>query len=105
MKRNVDLTESRDFKNNNKSFFEYADNPLDYINLFTKSFENIENIQNELVLTGNKLQRESKRDELSFGTANNRCDCCGTEISWKFFNDSLCNRCNEYHSERKPFWL
>lgn len=90
MKRNVDLTENRDFNENNG---------LVGIGDFLHK-ESWEDIQNQLILTGNANERNNKKMSLSFCVPDNFCDCCGNTKPWDFYGSSLCCKCEELYRNK-----
>ena len=93
MKRNVDLTENRDFRFKTRGSF--AGETLGLGNSMSAS--------KELFLTGNGFERKCKKEVLSFGVPDNCCDCCGTTNPLKFIGkSSLCVDCEK--SEPTSVW-
>lgn len=95
MKRNVDLTENGDFRENPKFYYSPLKKPrFDY---------SLKKALTELVLTGDSEERLYKQMETSFGSRDNHCDCCGTENPIYFIDkSSLCLRCET--QEREVWW-
>lgn len=95
MKPNVDLTERRVFSKQHSL-------PVDV----TRMPERLEPTEidapdNGVFYTGNARERTSKRIEASFCAADNNCDCCGETVPWRFFGDSLCERCRKESAANK----
>lgn len=99
MKRNVDLTLNNDFRR--KSIIQN--------NIITINGYNIIKASQEIILTGIYDERECKKIELGFGLNNQICDCCGTNLPWRFIRDSsLCDRCDNHLYDdvySKHWWL
>jgi hypothetical protein len=94
MKRNVDLTENRDFSGVGR---------LIKFNDFHRIHEP-EDFNMQIVLTGNAEERSGKRMSLSFCVPDNRCDCCGDTKAWDFFGNSLCKRCEKFFDIKLIWW-
>lgn len=101
MKDNVDLTEGRDFRKVRLSLsgilLKEKKQPL--------KMEPKDNWEpfSELVLTGNRTQRQSKNIAQSFAESDNCCDCCGDTNPLHFMaGDSLCDRCKARIEYKSP---
>lgn len=61
---------------------------------------NHDNIQNELVLTGDAQMRQTKRFCIDYEQDGNICDCCGRDINrkpWDFKKTTkLCDDCEKF---------
>jgi hypothetical protein len=82
MKRNVDLTENRDFNR----FDRWGVQSSNKWKIGSQSY------LGELVITGTKDERNGKRMEMEFCSPNGGCDCCGSKIPWGM-DGGLCNKC------------
>lgn len=62
------------------------------------------NPEDELVFTGDALERESKRFHVDYNTDKTICDCCGGYIDkipwhWNDTNKTICNICEKILSK------
>lgn len=62
--------------------------------------------EDELVFTGDALERESKRFSVDYNTDKTICDCCGGYIDkipwhWNDINKTICNVCEKMFSKEK----
>lgn len=103
MKRNVDLTDGRDFsiRRNFDLFLDVMDDLNRYEwSKFNQSKEDISIFQ-----TGGEEDRRLKRLELGFGVYNGVCDCCGTTNQLKLLGESICSDCSKrYYSNISSIW-
>ncbi|NFV47178.1 hypothetical protein FDJ70_05740 [Clostridium botulinum] len=111
MKSNVDLTQNSDFRNKNG---EFSIAELFKINTLPWEFKGIKRIlstlskdKKELIYTGDKLERQSKKQCQQY---MNECECCGLDLSqipWKN-KYKLCEECyarlENNERNHKPFW-
>lgn len=93
MKHNVDLTLNRDFNKFKFGNLSLILNPRKYP-WSTKGLMDKYEFENEIVKTGNSVERNRKRDSGNFGTRD-ICECCGKDLSSRPWNIDwgLCIRC------------
>ncbi|AEB77265.1 hypothetical protein [Clostridium botulinum] len=110
MKASVDLTENRDFRDRNgeisiPQLFKIGTLPWEFKGI--KRILSTLNNKIELIYTGDKEERQSKKQCQQY---MNECECCGLDLSripWKN-KYKLCEKCyarlENNEGNHKPFW-
>ena len=98
MKRNVDLTDNRDFQKIKQSPLNLSVHRVLKKSVFPWSTEarvkSGDLSQSEIILTGNAMQRKQKRESNAFDLS---CQCCGRKDSFyqTITKSTLCKVCDE----------